>query len=154
MATRCKIGVADMDGGIRSIYCHWDGYPEHVGKTLLKHYNTPQAREQLISLGHLSTLGSKIGEKHPGDWHGSGLTAIKHEELYGDWCSAYGRDHGEANTQATHHATGADFARCEAGEEWIYLWHPLNKQWMCKHRSSGKYLPVADMLLMREQKDT
>jgi hypothetical protein len=151
MATRCKIGVADMTRGIRSIYCHWDGYPEHVGKMLLKHYNTAQARDELIALGHLSSLGSKIGEKHPFSPHDAGISGLQHEELYGDWCTAYGRDRNDDNTQAEHYATGARFARCTAGEEWVYLWHPLNEQWMCKAADDVKYRPVADVLLQREQ---
>ncbi len=35
MATRSNIGIVNEDGSITGIYCHYDGYPEYVGKMLL-----------------------------------------------------------------------------------------------------------------------
>jgi hypothetical protein len=35
MATRSRIGVELPDGRVKSVYCHWDGYPTGVGKDLL-----------------------------------------------------------------------------------------------------------------------
>lgn len=58
MATRSRIGKVNEDGSVTSIYCHWDGYT--VGSVLLEHYNTPEAIDQLLSLGSLSSIGSKI----------------------------------------------------------------------------------------------
>lgn len=150
MATRSKIGYLDLNGTIRSIYCHWDGYPQHVGRMLLTHYNHPSKIEPLIALGHLSSLGSKLGEKHPFSWHDGNISAMEHEKLYGDWCCAYGRDRGESNTQANHHNSMMDFERCEAGEEYLYLWHPLNLEWRCKHRGRSEWRSVADVLLDKE----
>jgi hypothetical protein len=35
MGTRSRIGLEDPETGtVRSIYCHWDGYPEGVGQRL------------------------------------------------------------------------------------------------------------------------
>jgi hypothetical protein len=39
MATRSLISKANEDGTIQAIYCHHDGYPEHVGKLLVVNYN-------------------------------------------------------------------------------------------------------------------
>lgn len=60
MSTRSCIAV-DHGGIIKAIYCHWDGYLEGVGKTLLDHYTSPLANE-LVALGNLSILAAKI---HP-----------------------------------------------------------------------------------------
>jgi len=57
MSTRSRIGIVNKDGTVRSIYCHFDGYPEGVGETLRKHYNTPEKINELLDLGDISTLG-------------------------------------------------------------------------------------------------
>ena len=56
MATRSKIAIEDQDGTVRSIYCHWDGYPSHHGPILLEHYTTQEKVESLIALGSISSL--------------------------------------------------------------------------------------------------
>lgn len=145
MATRSKIGVQQPDGTIHSIYCHWDGYPDGVGKTLLNYYNTPTAREQLIALGDLSSLGSKIGEKHPFDWRDGNMSAIEHEKLYGDWCLAFGRDRGETNTEAQVHNSIAEFSLCNSGEEWLYLWDATAEAWLCKPQG-GRFTQLVGRL--------
>lgn len=58
MSTRSRIGVRLSDGKIKSIYCHFDGYPEGVGRTLTKHYTDPKKVEDLIALGDISVLGT------------------------------------------------------------------------------------------------
>jgi len=32
MATRSRIGIKDKLGNIKSVYCHWDGYPSNKDK--------------------------------------------------------------------------------------------------------------------------
>jgi len=55
MATRSLIGIK-LGDYIKTIYCHWDGYPEHNGQLLVNNYNTPTAVFDLLDLGDLSTL--------------------------------------------------------------------------------------------------
>jgi hypothetical protein len=55
MATRSLIGIK-LDNIVKTIYCHWDGYPDHNGKLLVENYNTPAAIFDLLELGDLSTL--------------------------------------------------------------------------------------------------
>ncbi len=64
MATRSRIGMVKSDGKIVSVYCHWDGYPSHVGKLLLEDYNTLEKVAELLSHGSISSLYERIGEKH------------------------------------------------------------------------------------------
>lgn len=91
MATRSMIGIQQEDGKVRAIYCHYDGYPEGVGQTLADYYQTTDKVEALLNLGDLSVLSNEIGEKQDFD---------NRETRNENWCLAYGRDRGEANTEA------------------------------------------------------
>lgn len=39
------------DGSYKSIYCHWDGYPEYNGLILFENYKDKNKVEKLINLG-------------------------------------------------------------------------------------------------------
>jgi hypothetical protein len=56
MATRSLIGIKLKDNIVKTIYCHWDGYPEHNGKLLIENYSSPAAITELMLLGDLSNL--------------------------------------------------------------------------------------------------
>ena len=56
MATRSRIAIENQDGTVTSIYCHFDGYLEGVGKTLFEHYDREKT-EKLMELGDISVLG-------------------------------------------------------------------------------------------------
>ena len=71
MATRSLIGIK-LDNIVKTIYCHWDGYPEHNGKLLVENYSSPAAITELMELGDLSTL-----------------------DITPDKCKAYHRDRNE-----------------------------------------------------------
>jgi hypothetical protein len=62
MATRSTISILKKDGSLRSVYCHWDGYLEGVGETLIINYKTPQQVNELIENGDISSLGLTINE--------------------------------------------------------------------------------------------
>jgi hypothetical protein len=56
MSTRSRIAIENQDGTVDSIYCHFDGYVDGVGKTLFNHYDQEKL-EKLLELGDISTLG-------------------------------------------------------------------------------------------------
>lgn len=114
MATRSRIGIENADGTFTSIYCHWDGYPNHNGRILIEHYTDEAKIRQLMALGDLSTLGTEIGEKH--DFNESNKR----------WCTAYGRDRGEENVSSMVHEDEAAFLAC--AEEYTYLFR--NGEWL------------------------
>lgn len=60
MSTRSAIGYKDTDGTVKAIYCHFDGYPNGVGKTLRKYYNSIDKAKELVSMGSISTLSNSI----------------------------------------------------------------------------------------------
>ena len=54
MATRARIGLELKDGSVLSVYHHWDGYPEWLGRILKTHYNTKEKVAELIDGGDMS----------------------------------------------------------------------------------------------------
>ena len=75
MATRSRIGIVLKDDSIRSVYHHWDGYPEWLGVTLREHYNTDEKVATLIDGGNMSCCWSTTGE--------DGEEVEPHVEYYG-----------------------------------------------------------------------
>lgn len=57
MATRSRIAVELSDGTVKSVYCHWDGYPSGVGRDLLDmEFNSTDEVEDFINEGDRSTV--------------------------------------------------------------------------------------------------
>ena len=97
MGTRSRIAV--MHGTVcKSVYCHWDGYLEHNGQILQKHYDSAKAN-QLVALGDISSLRSEIGEKHAFSKLEVPMDGEAYDKLYGDMTTFYGRDRGESGCE-------------------------------------------------------
>ena len=64
MGTRSTIALEFADKSVEQVYCHWDGYLEHNGQILQKHYSDPFVLQKLIDLGDMSSLGERIGTQH------------------------------------------------------------------------------------------
>jgi len=56
MATRCRIGYREKDGTIVSAYSHYDGYPSHTGKILLKRFRSFESVKELCKTGEIAQL--------------------------------------------------------------------------------------------------
>ncbi|AEC53195.1 hypothetical cyanophage protein [Synechococcus phage S-CRM01] len=69
MATRSRFGVLLPDGkSILSVYHHWDGYPEGLGKDLKENYTNFADILNLVMQGDMSIIGepySARGEDCP-----------------------------------------------------------------------------------------
>jgi hypothetical protein len=89
MATRSTISL-ETEKGIKTIYCHWDGYPDHHLPILKEHYNTVEKVEALINIGNLSSLDKSIECPEGHNFE----TPIK------GYCVAYGRDREEKDQEA------------------------------------------------------
>jgi hypothetical protein len=107
MGTRSRIAIKNPDNTYTSVYCHWDGYPEGVGSTLVKHYNTEVKVKELLALGDLSCLEKNLNptEPHSFDCPQDDVTV------------AYGRDRGESDQDATTDTT-LSAVQCE---EYTYV---------------------------------
>jgi hypothetical protein len=121
MATRSTIAVEHEDGTVSAISAHWDGYLEHNGKLLASYYDSRLAAEFLISKGSLSSLGKKVGTKHPFSPHDSGLSMDEYEAKYGDMCTYYGRDRGEEDTEPTKFSSYDEYLEKLQSEEFNYI---------------------------------
>jgi len=58
MSTRSRIGILQEDGSVKSIYCHYDGYPSYTGEILANHYSSPAQVDSLIERGDLSSINA------------------------------------------------------------------------------------------------
>ena len=67
MATRARIGIQLDDNSVLSVYHHWDGYPQWLGRILKTHYNTREQVAELIDGGDMSSCWSDSiwGDKLP-----------------------------------------------------------------------------------------
>lgn len=127
MGTRSRIGIEDGETGkVRSIYCHWDGYSDGVGKILLDHYRDRTKVEELIALGDISSLGPEIGEKHDFDWRMELYKEPNSPEFrrLDKMVTAYGRDRGEKAVGSVEDDDAeAMYGRAQEGwEEYAYLY--------------------------------
>ena len=87
MATRSVIGV--MYGDVcKSVYCHWDGYLEGVGATLLESYGRVGASE-LIACGNISSLHATIPDTKFFDDDTEFLTANTFDEFLDQWSDSW-----------------------------------------------------------------
>ena len=113
MATRSRIAIEDESGRVRSIYAHWDGYPDHNGRILFEHYQDRAKVQKLIDLGNLSVLAPEVdipdGVQHSFETPHKGITVF------------YDRDRAEVNQQADYHANRNHFLRSDV-EEYGYLY--------------------------------
>ena len=86
MATRSNIAYKTPEGKIRSVYCHWDGYPAHNGEMLVRHYNSFDRAVALTDLGSISALRPNLNAQTPGH---------SFETPADEVTIAYARDRGE-----------------------------------------------------------
>ena len=64
MATRSRIGIELKDGSVLSVYHHWDGYPEWLGRILRTHFNDRSKVAELIDGGDMSSAWTNCGWKN------------------------------------------------------------------------------------------
>jgi hypothetical protein len=126
MATRSRIAIQYENGPIESVYCHFDGYPQGVGATLLEHYTDKNKVAALISLGSLSSL-----DQTP-------VSTV-----------AYHRDRGERLDIKTHYGSISTFFQSDI-EEWGYLFDAKTGEWFCGKGEAEpwrrQYIPLKDVV--------
>ena len=126
-ATRSMIGIEQPNGKIVAVYCHYDGYPEGVGKMLKKFYKSPAVINKLIKLGKngISTLGKNIGKKHDFD-----MPYDEKEKL--GYTTFYGRDRGEKSNMESKYKDRQDYEDnfdSRSGAEYGYVFSVKDKKW-------------------------
>lgn len=117
MATRSNIAYQTADARIVSVYCHWDGYPQHNGRILAEHYTNSLKIAQLVGLGSISSLRAEVGEQHP--FSKFETKESYDEKLYEDMTTFYHRDRGEELCVSIHNDIPSWI---DCMEEYAYLW--------------------------------
>ena len=123
MGTRSMIAIQNpYSKDVRAVYCHWDGYLEHNGAILHKHYAASSKVNNLIALGDLSSLRRDIGQKHAFSQFElkDPKEIAAHEKLTETQCTFYTRDRGEDAPfkvfknlkDACEHYTWSDYYYC------------------------------------------
>ena len=119
MATRARIGIQNDDGTIRSVYHHWDGYPEWLGKTLRQHFGTSSEVTTLVDGGDMSSCRTNLG--------------FSNESR--DTAPLYYSERGETCPPKVNADFDAYMLEYKAGEEYNYLF--VNNEWKC-YRLKGE----------------
>ena len=57
-----RIGIKQPDGGILSVYLHWDPFPDTTGKILVEKYPDKEKALELILKGDISALEQTLNE--------------------------------------------------------------------------------------------
>ena len=89
MGTRSYIAYEMKNGMYTGCYCHWDGYPQGVGLTLLKNYNDENIRD-LVDLQGFSSLGETVAETKSTAYHEIKEICETRGELYSRSTEHYG----------------------------------------------------------------
>jgi len=135
MATRSRIGIELPDHTVVSAYCHWDGYPEGNGKTLVQHYMNREDVQELIDGGSMSHLRTR------GTWnHDIPLRDEKGEYIHD--AAGYLKYEDDREPQPLYHSERGDgqdpthtsfdefVSGNLGGEEYAYLYN-LDDNWKC-----------------------
>jgi hypothetical protein len=142
MATRSTIALEFADGTVQQVYCHWDGYLDNNGQLLLKHYSDPFKLRDLIDLGDLSSLKPEIGTAHPFSYFGTEMKQEDYEAQFGEMCTFYGRDRGEAGTGAKKFKDFADYAENHQREEYEYILRTDGKWYVSYYKTGEVYVEL------------
>lgn len=132
MATQSRIGIELPGGKVKSIYCHWNGYPSYKLPLLLEHYSERSKIEQLIELGCISSLRPRlapnVGEVHQCYELINGKTYSVEKDAK-DVTVAYARDLGKTSfVPAILHINREAFRTGDV-EDWGYLF-TLDNEWL------------------------
>lgn len=119
MATRSLIGM-QVENGIKTMYCHLDGYISEVGVRLATHYTDPVKVAKLIELGYISGLGLAIERCVRPD---------------------------PSIAPTLHAGAKLDNLWDEAGQEWEYLYTREGK-WLVRHSSYGREVGPWNLLVL------
>jgi hypothetical protein len=116
MATRSRIGIELSDGSVLSVYHHYDGYPEWLGRILTTHYNSKELAAELIDGGDMSCCWTEL----PMDYDGNP--------------SEYGPNYySQRGEDCPPHLDSSVETYLREGEEYAYLFR--NGEWVCWNRN-------------------
>ena len=133
MGTRGYIAKQVGPDAYLTIYSCIESYPEHVGKLLLEHYNSPEMVDKLLALGDIWRLEKSL-DPNPDLQHDL-------EEQQDDVVLSFSRDGGETDCQAQT-MTLDELDDVSTSIEYVYVF-TLDKNW-------GYFIPGEAELGLRD----
>ena len=122
MATRSRIGIQLKDNSVLSVYHHWDGYPEWLGRILTTHYNSREKAAELIDGGDMSVCWTDQKFQNV-----DGLYQIV-ENKKGEYGPQYYSQRGEDCPPRLDDLF--EYLDKKNNEEYAYIW-TVNNKWVC-----------------------
>jgi hypothetical protein len=121
MSTSARIAKREDDGTVRSVYCHFDGYPSYVGKLLRHHYTDSEIVDIVMNFGNFRAL-----EEHVSD------------------ISFYITASSPMDERAMRHASMGDFLEygSKSASEYLYLFD--QNRWRCWSTWSGSEILLSE----------
>jgi hypothetical protein len=130
MSTRSYIGTLKEDKQVFFVYCHHDGYPSGIGRTLREYYDRPEDVINLLSFGNMSSLATTI-----------------EDTIF------YGRDRNESNQeqqQTTIYEYLPSSGSEDSGIEYRYLFDEYFEEWSCYNMQGDLIeIPTDDLDIIR-----
>ena len=121
MSTRSFIGYQHSTDEIRGMYCHYDGYPDHVGAILAKHHNSFAAMTDIISGGQIRNFD------HDGTICRFGDARVDDVEIY----------------ESVKEALDTVF-------DYVYLFDEFNQEWVCYGKDYDAFRTIVEMQIPAE----
>ena len=122
MGTRSRIGIQLKDNSVLSVYHHWDGYPEWLGRILTTHYNSREKAAELIDGGDMSVCWTDQKFQNV-----DGLYQIV-ENKKGEYGPQYYSQRGEDCPPRLDDLF--EYLDKKNNEEYAYIW-TVNNKWVC-----------------------
>lgn len=144
-----------------SVYCHFDGYPAGVGRTLLDYYNDESRVKRLVSLGDLSYVERFLDSREYAKAYNVKAKAVNAHCFDRPWphvTVAYGRDRGEHDVDAhvwNHVDSVSDLlSRMEKHYDWsefLYVYDVLSGKWVVRYAGDINCVPLEEAIKKNEQ---
>lgn len=134
MSTRSRIGIQLPDESILSVYHHWDGYPEWLGRILKTHYNTKEKIENLINGGDMSSC-----------WTNEGFYTHEGRSKKDNYGPLYYIEREKTRTFPARHDKNI-YEYLADNEEYAYI-YTLKGDWICYNCNGfgGKYPQIVEI---------
>jgi len=143
MATRSRIGIQLSDNSVLSVYHHWDGYPQWLGRILKTHYNTKEKVSELIDGGDMSSCWSNEC------WTGKETAPyVKEIKKTAKYAPQYYSQRGEDCPPRLDDSI-SKYLDKDNNEEYAYIW-TVNDEWKCvdmhsfDHRKDPEFIEIPD----------
>lgn len=110
MSTRSMIAFQDADGACYAVYCHFDGYIQHMGKMLTVHFNSEEKAIALVNEGELRSI----------DENKDGNVELEHFE----------EDFNEREIEYYDNTVQMLDAFHMSDRDYLYLWDDIAEEWL------------------------